>query len=194
MMRPMTITEEILASRRGWWGSGAGAPQTAEERGGRAGPALRGRDRPRGQREEGRRARDLSLTEGPSGGWNRAVRSIRLDAFEPDYKSGGIDRGAVPTVSILDGAGTVLVKQRVYPNNMLHAGSLAINAPGVGLSVWLALLDPAGAETGRVVQYVDFSETAPEGTVADRALLPRHPHRVQDDPRGLHRRSRRLSH
>ena len=70
----------------------------------------------------------------------------------------------MPTVSILDGAGTVLVKQRVYPNNMLHAGSLAINAPGVGLSVWLALLDPAGAETGRVVQYVDFSETAPEGT------------------------------
>ena len=121
------------------------------------------------------------------------MRSIRLDAFEPDYKSGGIDRGAVPTVSILDGAGTVLVKQRVYPNNMLHAGSLAINAPGVGLSVWLALLDPAGAETGRVVQYVDFSETAPEGTVADRALLPRrHPDRVQDDPCRLHRGSRRL--
>jgi len=99
----------------------------------------------------------------------------------------------VPTVSILDGAGTVLVKQRVYPNNMLHAGSLAINAPGVGLSIWLALLDPAGTETGRVVQYVDFSETAPEGTVADRALLPRrHPHRVQDDPCRLHRGSRRL--
>lgn len=112
----------------------------------------------------------LSAVAGPFRSLDRAVRSIRLDALEPDYKSGGIDRGAVPTVSILDGAGTVLVKQRVYPNNMLHSGSLAINAPGVGLAVWLALIDSAGAETGRIVQYVDFSQTAPEGTVPVQGL------------------------
>lgn len=105
------------------------------------------------------------LTAGPLHDWTSVHRSIRLDALEPDFKTRGIDVGAVPTVSVLDGAGNVIVAQRVYPNNMLHAGSLSINAPGVGLSVALSLVDPSGAQIARAVQLVDFSQTAPEGTV-----------------------------
>ncbi len=112
----------------------------------------------------------LSIEAGPWRSWSRVDRSIRLDALEPDYKTGGVDRGAVPTVSVLDGAGNVLVKQRVYPNNMLHSGSLSINAPAVGLSAVFAVLDSRGAETGRIVQYVDFSQTATDGTVPVRVF------------------------
>jgi len=112
----------------------------------------------------------LSVQSGPLRDWSRVQRSIRVDAFDPDYKTGGIDRGAVPTVSVLDGADNVLVKQRVYPNNMLHSGSLAINAPAVGLSVWIALLDADGVETGRIIQYVDFSQETSGGTVPVREL------------------------
>lgn len=58
--------------------------------------------------------------------------AVRLDAFEPDYRTGGIDRGPVPTVSVLDGAGNVIKTQRVYPNMMLHSGSISISAPPAG--------------------------------------------------------------
>jgi cytochrome c biogenesis protein ResB len=105
--------------------------------------------------------------------WGQARRSIHVDAMEPDYKTGGIDRGAVPTVSVLDGRGSVLVKQRVYPNSMLHSGSLAINAPAVGLSVWFASVNASGTETGRFIQPVDFSQTAVGGTVSILALTSR---------------------
>ncbi len=102
-----------------------------------------------------------------SGPWHYggvATRSIRLDSFDPDYKTGGIDRGAVPTISVLDGAGEAVVTQRIYPNHMLHTGSLAINAPACGLSATLSFQDKAGAESGRVIRLVDFSQTATEGT------------------------------
>jgi len=112
----------------------------------------------------------VSVQAGPWHDWGRVNRSIRVDAFEPEYKVDGIDRGAVPTVSILDGAGRTLLTQRVYPNNMLHSGSLAINAPSCGLSVWLASLDASGAETERLIRYVDFSQTATGGTVPTNVL------------------------
>lgn len=112
----------------------------------------------------------VSVQAGPWYDWGRAARSIRVDSFDPDYRIGGIDRGAVPTVSILDGAGEVIVTQLVYPNMMLHSGSLAINAPACGLSVWFATLDASGKETGRIIQHVDFSQAAAGGTVPVRAL------------------------
>lgn len=107
----------------------------------------------------------LSVTAGPWHDWARVDRAIRVDSFDPAYVTGGIDRGAVPTVSVLDGRGKAVTTQRVYPNNMLHSGSLAINAPATGLSVWIATLDARGAETGRLVQYADFSQTATGGTL-----------------------------
>jgi cytochrome c biogenesis protein ResB len=96
--------------------------------------------------------------------WNGARRSIRVDAFEPDFRTGGIDRGAVPTVSVLDSTGRVIKTQRVYPNLMLHDGSLSINAPACGLSATMAFISPTGAEVGRFIQPMDFSQTATDGT------------------------------
>jgi cytochrome c biogenesis protein ResB len=104
------------------------------------------------------------LTTGPLHDWGRVHRSFRLDAFEPDFRSGGIDRGAVPTVSVLDGSGRVIKTQRVYPNNMLHSGSVSINAPACGLAATLSLIDANGVELGRSIEPVDFSQTATDGT------------------------------
>lgn len=124
-----------------------------------------------GQTKPNEPASYSQLYSGPLHSWAGEHRSIRLDAFEPDYKTGGIDRGAVPTVSLLDAAGKVLVKQRVYQNMMLHDGSLAINAPGLGLAVHIAFLDAAGAEVGRSILYVGFSQTAKGGTVPVSEIL-----------------------
>ena len=110
------------------------------------------------------------IAAGPWHSWSGVRRSLRVDALDPDLKVAGIDRGAVPTVSVLDGAGNVVVTQRVYPNMKLHTGSLSINAPGVGLAVHLSLLEPSGAEAGRITQLVDFSQTASGGTVPLEAL------------------------
>jgi cytochrome c biogenesis protein ResB len=106
-----------------------------------------------------------ALRTGPWRNASGAQRSFRLDALEPDYRTGGVDRGAVPTVSLLDAAGDVVVKQRVYPNNMLHSGSLAVNAPGVGLSVWLDSAEASGTVTGHFIQPVDFAQEASGGTI-----------------------------
>lgn len=107
----------------------------------------------------------VSLSAGPWHQWALVHRAIRVDAFDPDYKTGGIDRGAVPTVSVLDGSGKVLVSQLVYPNQKLHSGSLSINAPTCGLAATLAFLDGSGTEVGRTIQPIDFSQTATGGTV-----------------------------
>jgi hypothetical protein len=115
----------------------------------------------------------LDVHAGPWHDWSRKRRSVRLDALAPDFKTGGIDRGAVPTVSLLDAAGEVIKTQRVYPNMMLHDGSLSINAPGVGLAVTLALLDANGAEVRRSIQLVDFSQSTTDGTVPIEAITRR---------------------
>ena len=106
----------------------------------------------------------VAVSAGPWHDWAGVKRSLRVDSFEPALKLGGIDRGAVPTVSVLDSSGNVVRKQRVYPNMMLHSGSLSISAPRCGLAAEMALLDPAGNETGRLTRYVDFSQVASEGT------------------------------
>jgi len=116
------------------------------------------------------RASYVTVQAGPWHAWAGGGRSIRVDSFDPDYKTGGLDRGAVPTVSVLDNAGTAMATQRVYPNAMLHSGSLAVSAPLCGLSVWMAALDEGGTETGRFVGYADFSQTASGGTVPVRIL------------------------
>jgi len=97
--------------------------------------------------------------------WSGVHRSIRLDAFEPDFRLGGLDRGPTPTVSVLDGSGAVIKTQRVYPNMMLHAGSVSISSPACGFAVTIALVNAKGVEVGRLVQFVDFSQTATGGTV-----------------------------
>jgi len=105
------------------------------------------------------------LTAGPLHSWNGVHRSFRVDSLDPDLILGGVDRGAVPTVSVLDAAGTVLKTQLVYPNMMLHVGALSINCPAVGLSADIAVESTARVELGRSYEPIDFSQTATDGTV-----------------------------
>jgi len=105
------------------------------------------------------------LNTGPLHDWRGVLRSIRVDAFDLQYETGGMDRGPTPTVSVLDGEGRVLKTQRVYPNQQLKTGSLSVYPSAYGLAVTLSMVDSSGVETGRSVQLVDFSETATEGTV-----------------------------
>jgi hypothetical protein len=97
-------------------------------------------------------------------------RSIRVDAFDLRYQTGGTERGPTPTVSVLDGEGLVLKTQRVYPNMMLKTGSLAIYPSAYGLAATISIADRTGVETGRSVQLVDFSDTAQDGTVSSGSL------------------------
>lgn len=106
-----------------------------------------------------------TLHAGPLHGWFPSDRSIRVDAFDLDYQAGGVDRGAAPVVSVLDGAGRVVKTQRVYPNAPLQTGSVTIHPSDYGLSVTLDLIGKSGAVTGQAVQIVDFSPSAPEGTI-----------------------------
>lgn len=105
------------------------------------------------------------LTTGPWHDFGSVHRSFRLDAFALDFKADGIDRGPVPTVSVLDGEGAVVKTQPVYPNMMLHVGSLSISSPAYGLSVELSVVDTNGAEIGRTTEPVDFAQDSPDGTV-----------------------------
>jgi cytochrome c biogenesis protein len=118
-----------------------------------------------GQAKADSAASYVSVSAGPWHSWSGVDRGIRLDSFDPDFKTGGIDRGAVPTVSVLDASGKAVVTQRVYPNMKLHSGSLSINSPAVGLAASLDLLDASGAQVGQLIQYDDFSQAATGGTV-----------------------------
>jgi len=111
------------------------------------------------------------LRTGPLHDWRGVRRSIRVDAFDPKYQTGGTKRGPTPTVSVLDGEGRVLKTQRVYPNMMLKTGSLAIYPSAYGLAATISIANRSGVETGRSVQLVDFSDTAEDGTVSLGSLV-----------------------
>jgi cytochrome c biogenesis protein ResB len=104
------------------------------------------------------------LNTGPLHDWGVVHRSIRVDAFDLDYQTGGIDRGPTPIVTVLDGAGKAIKTQRVYPNATLKTGSLTIYPSAYGLAVGVTLVDAKGVEAGRSVQIVDFSNVATDGT------------------------------
>jgi len=111
-----------------------------------------------------------TLRTGPLHDWRGVRRSIRVDAFDLQYQTGGTKRGPTPTVSVLDGEGRVLRTQRVYPNMMLKTGSLAIYPSAYGLAATISIANSSGVETGRSVQFVDFSDTAEDGTVSSGSL------------------------
>lgn len=104
------------------------------------------------------------LTAGPLHNWSWVHRTIRVDAFDPTYETGGVKRGPTPTVSVLDADGAVIRSQRVYPNKTLKTGSLTIYPADYGLAATVSLVDTSGAEVGRSVQLIDFSATAAGGT------------------------------
>jgi len=111
-----------------------------------------------------------SLRTGPLHNWDNVHRSIRVDAFDLQFRTGGIDRGPTPTVSVLDGTGQVIKTQRVYPNHQLKTGSLAIYPSTYGLSAAVSFVNTSGVETGRFVELMDFSETAAGGTVPAQSI------------------------
>ncbi|MHB1342553.1 MAG: cytochrome c biogenesis protein ResB [Coriobacteriia bacterium] len=106
------------------------------------------------------------LDSGPWHAWEPVDRQVRLDGFESEFVTGGLDRGPTPTISLLDAQGSVLKTQRVYPNNPLKYGSLTVHADDYGLAVRLSILDGSGATTAEGVQYVDFAADEPGGTRA----------------------------
>ena len=110
-------------------------------------------------------------TAGPWHNWGWVHRSIRVDAFEPDFWTGGVDRGPTPTVAVLDRAGKVIKTQRVYPNMTLKTGSLTIYPSDDGLSAGVSLISPSGDVKLRSYALVDFSQDASGGTVPAGSLV-----------------------
>lgn len=96
--------------------------------------------------------------------WDSVERTIRLDAFEVSYKSGGVNRGATPTVSILNAQGEVVKSQRVYPNRTLKLGALTIYPLDYGLSATVSVVETGGAGERNSTQLLDFSGKAEGGT------------------------------
>ncbi len=111
-----------------------------------------------------------TLRTGPLHDWGRVHRSIRVDAFDTDFRSGNLDRGPTPTVSVLDAGGRVIKKQPVYPNSPLQSGSLTIHPSEFGFAATLSVMNASGVEFGRATQLIDISQTATEGTVPVGAL------------------------
>jgi cytochrome c biogenesis protein ResB len=104
------------------------------------------------------------VSAGPLFDWRRVQRSIRVDAFEANFATGGVNRGPTPTVSLLDGTGRVIKTQRVYPNMMLKSGSITIYPSSFGLATVTSIVTTNGAVIGRGTQLVDFSAEASGGT------------------------------
>lgn len=113
------------------------------------------------------------LDEGPLHTFGGTPRSIRVDAFDVAYETGGVKRGATPTVTVLDADGEVVKTQPVYPNNTLKTGSLTIYPYDYGLSATIAMLDDSGAEVQRAVQLIDFSGSSEDGSVPVDVLVLR---------------------
>lgn len=104
------------------------------------------------------------LHAGPLHSWSSVHRSIRVDAFDTDYRTGNIDRGPTPTVSVLDAQGRVLKTQHIFPNSPLQTGTLTVHPAAFGFAVDLSLLDKSGVEFGHTTKLVDVVESAPQGT------------------------------
>jgi len=110
------------------------------------------------------------LHTGPLHSWSRVHHNIRVDDLVTDFRTGKIDRGPTPIVSVLDADGRVVKKQPIYPNNPLQAGSLTIHPAAFGFAVNVSLLSGDGAVYNRTTKLVDISEVAPEGTAPLGAL------------------------
>lgn len=115
----------------------------------------------------------MALSAGPLRDWDAVDRTIRVDEFDLKYATGGVDRGPTPLVTVLDAQGEVVKSQRVYPNHTLKTGSLTIYPSDYGLSATISIVDPAGRETYRSAELIDFSGKAEGGTVPAAPLVLR---------------------
>lgn len=113
------------------------------------------------------------LDEGPLHSFGTQPVSLRVDEFDVSYETGGVKRGATPTVTVLDASGEVVKTQLVYPNNTLKSGSLTVYPYDYGLSATVAMLDDSGGEIQRAVQLIDFSGASVGGTTPVDVLVLR---------------------
>lgn len=111
------------------------------------------------------------LSAGPLHRWPKVPRTIRVDAFDLKYETGGVNRGPTPTVTVSDAEGNVIKSQRVYPNKTLKTGSLTIYPADYGLSATVSVVDTRGAETRRSTELLDFSGKAEGGTTPVNPLV-----------------------
>jgi hypothetical protein len=79
----------------------------------------------------------------------------------------GVDRGVSPIVELSRGK-SLLVRQRVYPNNPLRYGSLLIHASDYGLAAEISVETSRGVRILGSEQLVDFADSAVSGTTAAR--------------------------
>ena len=110
------------------------------------------------------------LRVGPLHDWNLVHRSIRVDSFDTEFRTGDLDRGPTPTVSVLDANGSVIKTQRIFPNSPLQSGTLTIHPADFGFAVDVSLSSAAGEKFGQATQLVDISQTAADGTAPLRVL------------------------
>jgi cytochrome c biogenesis protein ResB len=103
------------------------------------------------------------LTTGPLHSWATVDRTIFVNKFYLKYVVDGLDRSASPDVSVLDGRGALVARQVVYPNNLLHTGTLTIHNSAWGLGPEFTLLDSAGSVVGTASVLLDFP-AKPTGT------------------------------
>jgi hypothetical protein len=103
------------------------------------------------------------LKEGPLYLGRPSGLTLVASDFLIDYKSGGVDRGPSPVLSLYKGS-VLVSRSRIFPNHPLSYGSLLVHMNAVGLAPLVALEDPQGREISRQRLLIDFSKSQPRGT------------------------------
>ena len=107
------------------------------------------------------------LTTGPLHDWSAVNRKIFLNQLRRDYVVDGMDRGASPDVSVLDSNGVVVARQVIYPNNLLHTGTLTIHNSAWGLAPRFELLDKSGSSIATSSVLLDLPSKPTGSTGSD---------------------------
>jgi cytochrome c biogenesis protein ResB len=118
---------------------------------------------PLGKRIVDERASYLQVSEGPLFGERYTGLEFVASSLERNLHVHGIDRGAVPFITVYR-AGIEVVSGRVYANNPLRTGPLMIHMVDFGPDVTLSLESTGGAEIARESFHLDRSSETSSGT------------------------------
>jgi hypothetical protein len=91
--------------------------------------------------------------------------TLAVTDLRPVKDAEGVDRGVSPLVELREG-GTLLRRQRVYPNNPLRHGSLLIHSSGYGIAAVVSVGSGSGGPILQSEPLVDFDAKRPGGTTA----------------------------
>lgn len=109
------------------------------------------------------------VEQGPLFGSHTRLR-IAVKDVNLDYRSGGLDRGPAPLISLLSGDRS-LATQRVYSNNPLRFGRLTVHMAGYGPAATIIAKGSDGAEIGRTDVFMQPSSASPSGVLPARFSL-----------------------